>query len=174
MANRVFQGFGVIDFGRSVNLRFDLGSRRADRVNALHALPQEIVEHGVVAALILATENQVQMNGGREGFERLNGGVDIRGLGVVLIIHVGNFGHEFEPVLDRFEIPHGLADLLGLASGEHTDSNAGEHVFQIVRSSQRNLRDRHDFSLAVSVSEIKIRATDKRSLFDFFFPAEPE
>ena len=56
----VFQSFRMFDFGSTLNLRFDLGGRGPYGVHALDALPQQLVENGVVAALILAAENQVR------------------------------------------------------------------------------------------------------------------
>ena len=61
----VFQSFRMIDFGSALNLRFDLGGCGSYRVHALDALPQQVVEHCVVAALILAAENQVNVCRGK-------------------------------------------------------------------------------------------------------------
>src|SRR5271165_2995921 len=112
-----FQSFGVIDFGASAfrgdNLRFDLGGGGPDGVNALHALPEQIVQDGVVAAFVLATENEVDVGG--ERFDCLDGGVDIRCLGIVVIFHSANRTCVFQPVLDRFEVMNRFADAVGLA-----------------------------------------------------------
>ena len=81
----VFQSLRMFDFGSALNLRFDLGGRGSDGVHALHALSQQLIEHGVVAALILATENQVNVR--RKRFQRLDSGIDVRGFGVVVVIH---------------------------------------------------------------------------------------
>src|SRR5580700_1790467 len=56
--HRILQGFRMYDLDTS-NLRFDLGRRRADRVHALHPLPQQVVEHAIVAALVFAAKNQM-------------------------------------------------------------------------------------------------------------------
>src|ERR1700681_261926 len=71
----VFQSFRMVDFGGALNLRFDLGASGPDGVHALHPLPQQFMEQGIVAALILAPENQVQMRMivRRERFQRLDG-----------------------------------------------------------------------------------------------------
>ena len=42
------------------------------------------IQHGVVAALVFAAEDQVNAAG--ERFERLDGGIDVRGLGVVVVL----------------------------------------------------------------------------------------
>src|SRR5260221_9836880 len=57
----VFQSFRTFDFGSALNLRFDLAGRSADCVYALHPLPQQFKEHGVIASFIFAAENQVQV-----------------------------------------------------------------------------------------------------------------
>ncbi len=44
--------------GRALNLRLDLRRRRTNRVHPFHPLPQQIVKHAVIAAFILAAENQ--------------------------------------------------------------------------------------------------------------------
>ena len=59
-ANGIFERLGMHYFG-SFDLRLDFRGRRADGVNPFHALAQQIVQHGVVAALVLAAENQVDV-----------------------------------------------------------------------------------------------------------------
>src|SRR5208337_4998498 len=141
-------------------------------VHALHSLSQQLMEHGVVAALILATENQVNVRG--ERFERLDGGIYIRGFGVVVVIHACEPGHELQPVLDGFENSDSMADLFGLATDEDTDRNSRQRVFQIVRSFQRYFGQRHDFAFAMAIPEIDMRAANKGSFFNRLFSAEPE
>src|SRR6267378_6564548 len=94
---------GGHDLGGTGDLRFNLCGGRSNCVHTLDALPKQIVQHGVVAAFVLATENQVNI--GREGLESLDGGVDIGSLRVVVVIDAGDLGDEFQPVLDGFEIP---------------------------------------------------------------------
>src|SRR5208283_730271 len=171
-SDRVFQSLSVFDFGSALNLRFDLGGRGPYGVDALHSLPQQLVEHGVVAALIFAPKNQVNIR--RERFQCLAGGVNVRGLGVVVVIHACDSGHEFQPVLDGFEIPDSLADLFGLAADKHADRNSREHIFQVVRAFQRYVRQRHDLAFAMPIPEIDMLATDKGSFFNLLVPAEPE
>src|ERR1700686_5317321 len=59
----IFQSFRMVDFGSALNLRFDLGGRGPDGDPPLHSLWQQFMEQGVIAALILAPENQVQVRG---------------------------------------------------------------------------------------------------------------
>src|ERR1700680_3795461 len=63
--DRGFQSFGVIDFGapafRRNDLGLDRGGRCPDAVNTLHALPEQIVEYGIVAAFVLTPENEVDI-----------------------------------------------------------------------------------------------------------------
>src|SRR6266481_8560881 len=100
-ADSVFQSLRMIDFGSALNLRFDLGGRGPDGVHALHPLSQQFMEHGIVAALILAAENQVQVRTiiRRERFQRLDGRIHVRGLRVVVVIHSCEPGHELQPML---------------------------------------------------------------------------
>ena len=119
------------------NLRFDLRCRRADRVDALHALAQQIVEQGVVAALVLAPKNEVDVC--RKRLQRLDRCIHIRGLGVVVVIHAANRRHMFQPMLHRLELAHGLPNFLCSTSHQRTRANRRQHVLQIVRTLQRNL-----------------------------------
>ena len=45
------------------NLRLDLLRRGANRIHALHPLPKQLVKNQVVAALILAAKNQMDVRG---------------------------------------------------------------------------------------------------------------
>src|SRR5271157_2381714 len=119
----IFQSFRVLDFGSALNLRFDFGGCGPDGVNPLHSGAQQVVEDRVVAALVLAAEDQV--NVGREGFESLDSGVDVGRLGVVVVVDAGDFGDKFQAMFDGLEILNGLADLFGLAADQHTYRNCG-------------------------------------------------
>ena len=52
-----------------------------------------------------------------ERFESFDGRVDVGGLRVIVVIDASDFGYEFEAMLDRFEVVHGLANLRGLGAG---------------------------------------------------------
>ena len=54
-SQRGFQGLGVVNF-HSFNLRLDLVRGRADGVDPLHPLPQQLVELRVVAVFIFAPQ----------------------------------------------------------------------------------------------------------------------
>src|SRR4029077_9998064 len=71
-SDSIFQSFRMVDFDRALNLRFDLRSRGPDGVHALHPLPQQLIEQAIVASLILAPENQMQVwrSVRRERFQR--------------------------------------------------------------------------------------------------------
>src|SRR6202021_221021 len=64
LAECVLQGL-CVDHFNILNLRFDLRRRRPDRVHTLHPLPQQIIEHSVVAALVLAANNEMDVPGKR-------------------------------------------------------------------------------------------------------------
>src|SRR5271155_4729743 len=74
----VFERLRALNFGRALNLRLDLGGRGSNRIDAFHSPPQQLIEHRVVAALVLAAKNQ--MNIRRKRLDRLNGCVDVGGL----------------------------------------------------------------------------------------------
>jgi len=52
--NSVLESFRMFNFRSTLNLRFDLGGCGPDGVHALHSLPQQIVEYGIVAAFVLS------------------------------------------------------------------------------------------------------------------------
>src|SRR5258708_28109296 len=140
-AEWVFESSRMVDFGRALNLRRDLGGGGPYGVHALHPLSQQFMEHGIVASFIFAAENQVQVwrNVRRKGFQRLDRSVYVRRLGVVVVIHAREPGHELQSVLDSFKKPNRMPDLFGLAANEHADGNSSQHICQTVRAFQRHL-----------------------------------
>src|ERR1700678_1211190 len=69
LAESILQRLRMNDFYvpvfRRNDLRLDLPRRRADRIYPLHSLPQQFVEHAVIAAFILTAENEVDVRGER-------------------------------------------------------------------------------------------------------------
>ncbi len=116
---------------------------------------------------------QVWRNVRRERFQRLDGRVHVRRLGVIVVIHASEPGHELQPVLDGFEIPDGLANLFGLAADEPADRNSRQHIFQIVRAFQGHFRKRHDLAFATPVPEIDMRTPSKGTFFNLLLSAKP-
>ena len=51
------------DLGGPLDLGFDLFRGFADRIHALHSLPQQIVQDGVVAPLVFASEDDMYVGG---------------------------------------------------------------------------------------------------------------
>src|ERR1700683_4458482 len=69
LANGGLKSLGAHQF-RSFNLRLDLRRCGPDCINTLHSLAQQLVEHAVVPAFVLAAENQMDVSGeplGRSG-----------------------------------------------------------------------------------------------------------
>jgi hypothetical protein len=62
LANCILERFGV-DYFRTFYLGLDLCCGCTDRVDALYALTDQVVEHGVIATFILAAQNQVDVRG---------------------------------------------------------------------------------------------------------------
>ena len=68
--------------------------------------------------------------------QRLDGGIDIGGFGIVVVLDAANCGHKFQAMLHRLEFGDRVADLLRLESGQHSDAHRGQHVLQVVRALQ--------------------------------------
>src|ERR1700744_1510463 len=102
MLDGVFESLGMVDFGSGLYVGFDFGGGSTDGIHAFDAGAEQVVENSVIAALVFATQDE--MNVGGEGCEGFDGGVDVGGLGVIVVIDAGDFGYEFEAVLDGFEV----------------------------------------------------------------------
>src|ERR1017187_4242346 len=142
---------------RSFYLGLNLLRGRADGVKPLHSLFQKGIERAVVAALVLAAENEVNSSGKR--FQRLDGCIDIGRLGVVVVLNATNTRDIFQPVLDRFEIRNSTANVSRIDACEHARAYSRQHVLDVVRALQRNFTDVHDGLFAVSVAPDNIVAT---------------
>ena len=59
-ADGILEGFRV-DYFCAFHLRFDFGGRGANGVDPLHALSDQVIKNRVVATLIFAAENQVNI-----------------------------------------------------------------------------------------------------------------
>ena len=79
------QRAGSHNLCRSGNLLLNLLCCCADGVDALHALAKQRSQQSVVAAFVLASQDQVDACGKR--LQRFDGGIHVGGLGVVVIIH---------------------------------------------------------------------------------------
>src|SRR5215472_926309 len=77
LADRALDGAGAQQGRRSLDLRGDLIGGGADQVGAPGAGTQQRVEDRVVAALVLASQDNVDVAG--EGFQGLHRGVNIGG-----------------------------------------------------------------------------------------------
>src|SRR5882762_6370254 len=170
-----FEGLGGGDFGGLLDLTGDLSRGGTDRVDALHALVQEGIEDGVVTAFVLSAENEVDI--GRKAFQSLDGGVDVGGFGVVEVTDAGDFGDEFEAVLDSFESADSVTDFFGGASGQTGHANSGQDVFQVMRALESDFGhwknfDGKDFAFALIVAEEDLAVADEGSGRDFAEAAE--
>src|ERR1035437_3145072 len=168
--DRVLERPDAYDLSSS-HLRLNLCRCRADGVHPLHSLFEQCIQHAVVAALVLATKNEVNAAG--ERLQRLNGRVHIGGFGIVVVLNATDRSHELQAMLYRFELRDRATDLCRLDSGQHSDTDCREHIFEIVRALQRNLLRRHDLAVAATVAPDYVPSAHERPARDFFQPAEP-
>src|SRR5580698_452198 len=115
-----FQSSDTYDLG-ALRLRLDLRGGRSDGVDPLDPFFQQIVQHAVIAAFVFAAEDQV--NASRERFQRLDGGVDVRCLGIVVVLDAADGRDIFQPMLHGFEGGDGAADLLRRDARQHSNAN---------------------------------------------------
>ncbi len=83
------------------DLPFDLFRRRADGVDRFDPLLQQSMELGVVGVLIFAAENEVNVP--RKGGNCFCRGVDVGGLGVVVVVDALDGGNKLQPMLNGME-----------------------------------------------------------------------
>ena len=119
-------------------MRLDFGGRRTDGVDGADPLAQQRREQRVVRAFVFAAQDEV--NAGREGGDGLGGGIDVGGLGVVVVLDAVDRGHVLQAVLDGLELLDGAANCLGRHAGQTSGNNSGQHILNVVRALERNLR----------------------------------
>jgi hypothetical protein len=91
---------------------------------------------------VLASKDEVNAAGEcRDGLQR---GINVGGLGVVVVLDTVDGGHEFEPVLDGLEALDGAANGFGRDSGEPGGADRRQDVFDVVRTLKRNGLDPPD------------------------------
>ena len=94
-------------------------------------------ERRVGAAFIAAAENDHQRTG--KGFDGFDRGVDVGGFGIVVILHAGNFGDEFEAMFDAAKTFHSGGDGGGDGSGEIGGGAGGQNIFDVVLAAKLNV-----------------------------------
>ena len=137
LVDRRLERAGANDPGDSGDLAFDLFRRRADGVNRLDPRPQQSIQLGVVGVLVFAAQDQVDIS--RKRGDRLGRGVDIGGLGIVVVVDAVNGGHELQPMLDRMERRDRARNDLGRYIRHAGRANRGQHILDIVLALERNL-----------------------------------
>src|SRR3954447_13332682 len=95
----------------------------ADRVHLLDAVTQERIHKCVVAVLVLATKDEVDV--ARKRLDGLDGGVNIGRLGVVVVIDACNRGDVLQPMLNCLKFAHSVANAHGVATAQSSDGNGG-------------------------------------------------
>src|SRR5262249_10536020 len=82
--------------------------------------------------------------------------------------------NEFQPVLDGFEVVNCLPDSIGRTAHESRSTDGREHILEIMRSFQRDLRDLQNVALPCAVTENNHAVPQPGALLDFLLAAEPE
>src|SRR6266576_705508 len=114
------------------------------------------------------------MNVGGEGFERFDGGVNIGGLGVVVVFDAFDRSDILQAMLNRLEVANGLADLVRRNPHQGAGANRCQNVLHVVRAFQADLTDQHDLALANAITKKDAAVVDVSALLDLLLSAEPE
>jgi len=170
LANGRLQRLGAGNRDRCADLRFDLCRSCTDCVHTFYALCDQQLQFAVVAALVLAAEDEV--NVGWERFQRLDRRINIGSLGIVVVLHPAQRGNVFKAVLDGSEILDGTSYRHWLNSGGHADGNGSQHVLHVVRTLQSNFFNRHDLDFFTSTIK-NYAAPHIGSAPDLMLAAEP-
>src|SRR5271156_3503861 len=117
--HRYVESAGVDDGRGALDVRDDFFGGGTNGVDGLYALLYERTHEAVVGVLVLAAKDEVNARG--EGRDGLHGGVDVRGLRVVIVVDSVDGSDELKAVLDGAEgldsAPDGLGSNLGEAGG---------------------------------------------------------
>src|ERR1700690_1122984 len=110
----------------------------------------------------------------RERLERLNGGIDVGRLGIVVVLDSVDGGYVLQSVLDCLKVADCFADSVRLAAQQGADADRSQNVFHVMPTLQRNFGDQHNLSLTTAIAEEDAPIVDEGSLLPFSRPAEPE
>src|SRR5262249_21257622 len=122
----------LVDGDATCDLRLDFRCGRSDQQRKDAFFAQKRLKRRVVAALISAPENDENAAG--ESIQRFQRGVDIRGLGVVVIAHASDLADKFETMLDTRESAHSSRNRAWFSSSQTRGRSGSEDVLQIVRT----------------------------------------
>ena len=96
------------------NLVFDFFRCRADQQRKDSFLAQRFLQYGVIAAFVFPTQHDQDSSGKR--VQRLQRGIDVGRLRIVVIAHAADFRDKLEAMLDSRERAHSFRDSRGFGS----------------------------------------------------------
>src|SRR6202171_3396010 len=128
--DRALNGSCLLDRHAPGNLLPDLFrcSTNEKRQNSFFA--QRLLQYGVVAALILASENDQNSSG--KCIQRFQRGVHVGSFRIVVITHTANFCDKLKPVLDSSERTHANSNPCSIHARKSRRYHRCQNIFQIV------------------------------------------
>ena len=129
------------------------------------------MQHGVVAAFVLAAQNNQDASG--KSFERLLRGVHVGGFRIVVITHPANFSDELEAMLDSSKRAHALGDGRRPRASKGRCGYGCQNVFDVVRAGQGNIAEFEDRFLHTFVAKQNVAFLRESALGHTLLPAEP-
>ena len=133
-------GYGdAVGLGERIEGFVELGVVGAQIDEGATFAPHEVVEGGVVVALVKTADNE--HGGGGLRVERHEAGIDVGGLGVVDIVHAVEVAHAFQTVFHAGEIGKAAGEGLDIDTGGEGGEGGGLAVAEIVLAGKRELRE---------------------------------
>ncbi len=136
----LLQGSGIFEGDGIAEISGDFFGRFADKQREARAFVQQLAERSVGAAFIAAAENDHQRSG--KSFDGFDRGVDVGRFGIVVILHAGKFGDEFEAMFDAAKTFHAGGDGGRDGAGEVGCGTGGQNIFDIVLAAKLDVRER--------------------------------
>ena len=167
----VLERFGLPDGDAAFDLMFNFFGSGADQEHKNCFVTQRRAQHGVVAVFVLAAQNHD--NSSREGFKRLERGVNIGGFRIVVIADSLNLCDEFDAMLHTCKGANRFRDLRRPCARKPRCNCGCENVFKVVRAGERNFPAIENFVVSTSLPEDDFPISNERSLLDIRLPAEP-
>src|SRR5260370_20995117 len=161
----------ALDGYAASNLFFNFVGCGADQQSENGLFTQRPLQQGVMAAFVLPAQNDQDSAG--KSIQRLQGGINVGRLRIVVITDVADLRDDLEAMLDAREGAHSFCDSRGTSCGETRRHYSRKDVLNIVRARERNLLETQYRFLAAVMAKNNLVFPYKCALSHALLPAEP-